>query len=114
MTLTDVPEVVVDPSGGYKFIVAKLIDDNGGEKLVVRAKEEHCDYHDDLLSWLRREVSSSGLKAFCIGGGRIKVSSDEKTIRIWNKSGAFGKEPDRERTVRMLQAAFPEFNVTAD
>lgn len=113
MTLTDVPEVVVDPSGGYKFIVAKLTDSNGKEKLVVRAMEEHCDYHDDILNWLKREVSSSGLKTFCIGGGRIEVSPDEKIIRIWGESGAFGKEPNREETVRMLQAAFPEFQVTA-
>lgn len=68
MTINEVPEVVVDPSGGYKFIVAKLVDGNGGEKLVVRAKEEHCNYHDDILDWLKSEVVSSGLKAFCIGG----------------------------------------------
>ena len=68
MTINDVPEVVVDPSGGHKFIVAKLTDDNGGEKLVVRAHEK-CDYHDDILDLLKDEVRPINLRARCIEGG---------------------------------------------
>src|SRR3989344_9469977 len=110
MTLNDVQEVVIDPSGGYKFIVAKLTDSNGGEKLVVRA-QENCGYHNDILNLLRHEVRPSGLNARCIGGGRIEINPEAKTIRIWSKRGGFGAEPDRQETVRMLQAAFPEFQV---
>lgn len=113
MTLADVPEVVVDPSGGYKFIVAKLTDNNGEEKLVVRANKD-CNYHNHILEMLCREVQQNGLKTYCIGGGQIQVNPEAKTIFIWDDSSAFGKEPDRQETVRMLQKEFPESQIIAD
>ena len=111
MHLDTLQEVVIDPRDGYKFIVANVTDGNGGTRMVVRAKRD-CQYHNDILAILRREVRPLGLNAHCIGGGYIKISPEAKTIRIWDDSGVFGKEPDRQQTVRMLQAAFPEFQVS--
>ncbi len=68
MTINDVPEVVIDPSDGYKFIVGQLTDGNGGKRLVVRANQD-CSMHYKILAMLAREVQSSGLRANCIGGG---------------------------------------------
>jgi len=113
MTINEVPEVVIDPAEGYKFIVAELTDGNGGKRLVVRANQD-CHMHRDILALLRREVRPSGLDAHCTGGGRIEIKPAEKTIRIWASSGDFGEEDDRKETVRMLQAAFPEFQVTGE
>lgn len=111
MTITDVREVVIDPAEGYKFIVAQLTDGNGGKRLVVRANQD-CSYHRDILALLRREVRPHGLDAHCTGGGRIEINPTEKTIRIWDSSGDFGEEDDRKETVRMLQVAFPDYQVT--
>lgn len=111
MCLDTLQEVVIDPSDGYKFIVANVTDGNGGTKMVVRANQD-CKYHRDILAILRREVRPFGLDARCIGGGRIEITPEAKTIRIWDDSGDFGKEPNRQQTVRMLQAAFPEFQVS--
>ncbi len=110
MTPKDVEEVVVDHCGSYKFIVAEVTDENGRMKLVVRANQE-CEYHMNILTMLREEVRPSGFNARCIGGGRIKINRNKKTICIWDYSVGFGKEPDRRQTVRMLQAAFPNFQV---
>ena len=108
-----VADVKIDERGGYKFIVARVTDGKGGEKLVVRA-EASCAYHRDILAILRQEVRSVGLNAECVGGGRISISPERKSISISGSSGDFGVEPNRYNTVRMLQVAFPEFRVTGD
>lgn len=110
MSIANVKDVVIDAKDGYKFIVAELSDGSGSKKLVVRADQER-DYHDDILKALKREVEPCGLRARCIGGGRIAVNPTAKTICIWGDSGAFGEEPDREQTLRMLQAAFLDYEV---
>ncbi len=76
---------------------------------MVRANER-CSMHRDILKTVRIEIS---LPARCIGGGRIQIDPDKKTIRIWGYSGDFGEEPDRQQTGKMLQEAFPDWTVTA-
>ena len=111
MTLETLQEVIVDSQDGYKFIVANVTDGNGGTRMVIRANQD-CDYHQDILALLRREVRPHGLDAHCTGGGRIEINPAEKTIRIWDYSENFGEENDRKETVRMLQAAFPDVQVS--
>jgi len=114
MAISDVKDVSIALKDSYKFIVAIVSDGMGGEKMVIRAeKYEDCELHHDILCLLQQEVRPGGLKAHCIGGGRIQVNSEVKTIRIWDDSAAHGKEPNRQETVRMLQVEFPEFQVTA-
>ncbi len=107
MQLNELPDVVIDAMGGYKFIVVQVSDGNDS-KIVIRANE-HCDYHRDILALLRREAS--GLGARCIGGGRININPNDKEITISDSSGDFGLEPDRNKTVEMLQATFPEYKI---
>ncbi|MCL5733254.1 MAG: hypothetical protein M1334_01140 [Patescibacteria group bacterium] len=112
-----VPEVVIDSSPEddlyCKFIVAQLADGNGGSRLVVRASRRY-EYHSEILAALRRKLKPRGLKARCIGGGIIKIDHKAKAISIWADSATYGREPDRQRTVQMLQAAFPEFQVSGE
>jgi len=103
--------VVIDRQGGYKFIVVRVTDSNGRGKMVIRAKAE-CEYHRDILAILRQELMPHNLDARCIGGGRIQVAPEGKTIHIWDYSGDFGKEPNRSYTVRMLKRAFPGHKVS--
>lgn len=107
MTLSELPVVIIDEEGGYKFIVAK-VSEGEASKLVVRANAS-CELHRYILSKL--ELEASGLNARCIGGGRIEINPTNKTIKIWGKSGDFGLEPDRANTVRMLSGAFPDFKI---
>ena len=115
MNINDVKEVVVamDKRSDFKFIVAELTDGSGGKRLVVRANANYS-HHESILLALQKEVTSSDLNADCVGGGWIRIVHAVKTISICGKSGDFGEEPDRQQTVRMLQAAFPEFQVTQD
>ncbi|MBI2062082.1 MAG: hypothetical protein HYT64_00060 [Candidatus Yanofskybacteria bacterium] len=113
MTINEVREVVIDSVEVYKFIVAQLTDGNGGKRLVVRANES-CRYHQDAFDLLRQEVRPHGLDVHCIGGGKIEISLAEKTVCVWDSSWDFGEEPNRKETIRMLQAAFPDYQVTQE
>lgn len=110
MTIHEVAEVVIDRTGGYKFIVAEVTD-GVTSRLVVRA-QENCSYHRDILDVLQRNLRANGMTACCIGGGRIAIDPGAMTINIWSSSGDFGVEPNRVETVRMLQSAYPEWKVT--
>ena len=110
MTINEVVEVVIDSTGGYKFIVAEVTD-GVTKRLVVRA-QENCSYHRDILDVLRMDLRANRMTARCIGGGHIAIDPVAMTINIWSSSGDFGVEPDRADTVRMLQAAYPEWKVT--
>jgi phosphohistidine phosphatase len=112
MTIHQIAEVVVDASGGYKFIVAEVTD-GATTRLVVRADKD-CVLHRHILRGTRDQLSPHGLQARCIGGGRILINPEAKTIKIWDRSGDFGFEPDRGETVRMLCSAFPDFSITLE
>lgn len=94
------------PRGGYKFIV---IENERDEMIVYADDEPRFDYHRELLAEYRHE---SGLRARCIGGGRISFKETEKVIRIWDSSGDFGYEPDRNVTLAALKLAYPGFDVS--
>lgn len=105
--LLQLPTVLIDESGGYKFIVA-IVKIGDKSKMVIRA-DATCDYHRDILRQLSFEIS--GGKACCIGGGNINIDPGNKVIKIWGSSGDFGVEPDRSETIRLLREAFPDFNI---
>jgi hypothetical protein len=111
MNLQDVPVVKIDSDDGNKFIVAVVRDEDGEKKLVVRANQK-CRYHFEIEDQLREEIYGTGMGAYAIGGGRITVNAEAKTINIWGESTGFGKEPGRTWTVATLQEAFPEFVVS--
>lgn len=104
-----IPNVVIDDEGGRKYIVAKIVDTQRVDHLVVRANE-WCEYHRDILNDLRKECDAC-FRAQCVGGGYINVDPEKKKIIIWGSSGDFGREPSRKATVQMLQNAFPKFTV---
>ena len=109
MRLDDVADVVVDRTGGHKYIVVAVIDEAGNTKLIVRA-DKRQEYHMDIFDAVRMHFPGSW-KSRCVGGGQIRVDQAQRTIEIWGSSGSYGVEPDRAQTARMLGCAFPEFGV---
>lgn len=112
-------EVVIDPSGDMKFIVATINGcDDYRNKLFIRASKLYQDHRSNLFALNyemenMRRFANRAARAVCIGGGRITINPKKKTILIYGESGDFGKEPDRQQTVKMLQAAYPKFKVVA-
>ena len=110
MKIDEIQEVDIDENGGYKFIVANLQDESRNARVVIRANKE-CAYHREILSLLRKDLLQYNISAYCIGGGRINIDKLGRTISISSESGDFGREPDRRKTVKALEKAFPEFKV---
>jgi hypothetical protein len=109
MLLADVPQVGVDYTLGYKFIVVEVADSSGNKKTIVRVKNQNYEYHKDILVSLKGELEVRGFTCRCLGGGMIKINLREKTFWIGGSSGDYGTEPNRNETLLLLQAEFPDF-----
>ncbi|KAE9421731.1 hypothetical protein Angca_007234, partial [Angiostrongylus cantonensis] len=85
MPLSDIPDVDIDPSGTFKYILIQCSDkSNNDEKYIVRGYYK-CNFHADILKVARHEAGSS-FKLNCVGGGRIKHENDERRILVYGYS----------------------------
>ena len=135
MTFDDLPTVIVGTTATCKFIVAQL--SYGGRKKTVLRATDLCKYHAGILNrtlWRKYHTHTCAgnnapreeylcekcdcgceVRIRCLGGGRIRVDADAKTVHIWDRSGGYGLEPDRETaTVAMLRTAYPEYEIACE
>lgn len=109
MTLDDIPEFVFSSDEDGKFIVVKLKSEES-TKLIVRTGDRHM-YHREILSKLPKEWEDNGILLCCIGGGKISININQKSILLWDYSYKYSKEPDRQETIRLIQSVYPDFKV---
>lgn len=96
-----------------KFIVA-VMKDGYYKKIVFRAPGG-LGMHSDVLAKLEEECELKFCSVLlCLGGGKIDMDRDRKTIHLHDYSTDFGFEPDRDQTAKMLQKVFPDFQITWD
>jgi len=102
-------KVHVIPHGFYIYIVAKV----EGET-VLRAEQDRG--HAQVASNLYEEIGDRALVRV-LGGGCLDFNPRIDDRKMWNEihisggSGSFGREPDRELTVKLLQETFPNHKV---
>ncbi|KAK5973084.1 Phosphohistidine phosphatase [Trichostrongylus colubriformis] len=85
MPLSDIPDVDIDPSGTFKYILIKCSDKSSNEsKNIVRGYYK-CTFHVDILRTAREDAGSS-YKLKCIGGGRIRHDDNAKEILVYGYS----------------------------
>ena len=68
------------------------------------AFDPSCEYHHQIAAKYRINA---------IGGGWLQFDSRSRMVDVSDSSTQFGEEPDRELTVRVLEAALPAFSVTS-
>ncbi|KYQ57412.1 Sex-regulated protein janus-A [Trachymyrmex zeteki] len=77
-------------------------------------------YHINVIFTLRSDIfdqvdeqikKHAGLRANCVGGGRIEHDPDEKTIKVYGYSQGFGKA-DHQVSVELLKKKYSTYNVT--
>jgi len=101
------------PNSQGKFVVARLKGLGcltGHEHLVFRAllgeRFVGAVDHFSVVKLLEEEVGHY-YHITILGGGMIGYSSEEeKIIDIWGESQEYGKEPDREETIRIIKQEF--------
>ncbi|KAL0113257.1 hypothetical protein PUN28_012426 [Cardiocondyla obscurior] len=66
----------------------------------------------DIFDEVEEQIKKyAGLKAKCVGGGRIEHDPDEKTIKVYGYSQGFGKA-DHQVSVELLKKKYPAYNIT--
>ncbi|XP_032674999.1 14 kDa phosphohistidine phosphatase-like [Odontomachus brunneus] len=110
--LDQVADVDIDDRGRFKYILIDVKDTiNNASKQVVRGyvrAQWHADIFDEVSEQVKKH---SGLKANCVGGGRIEHHPDDKLIKVYGYSQGFGKA-DHRVSVELLKKKFPDYNVT--
>ena len=83
-----------------------LVGFHGTEKdHLVIVFDESASFHKDIA--LRYRLRARG-------GGWLELNSSKRRIRLWGRSLAYGREPDRDLTRRVLSIAFPDFSCTCE
>ena len=112
MTLQDklnaVPDVAID-EGTFKYIQIRVTAGNA-EKIIVRGSRD-AGYHADVFDDCAPQIKALSLTAECIGGGRIKHDSTNKTLDVYGYSMGFGRA-DHKITVAKLKDFYPGYKIT--
>ena len=96
--------VDIAPDVPQKFIVATVIGTDGNETLCL-VGNPNAKWHKDIADAL----PTIGLTLVeVVGGGRVELSSSEKTIKVWGRSDRYG-EVDLTLVRRILEEAFPGY-----
>ncbi|VDL79372.1 unnamed protein product [Nippostrongylus brasiliensis] len=85
MPLSDIPDVDIDPSGTFKYILIKCTDKTTNEEKQIVRGYYKCTFHADILS-VAREAAGPNYKLKCLGGGRIRHEDDAKEILVYGYS----------------------------
>ncbi len=84
MSINDVPEVAIDQSGRFKYILIKLTQ--GGESKYVVRGTIRGEYHADILDEFQSTIKAIQCEVECVGGGRILFEPAKKDIFVYGYS----------------------------
>ncbi|KAL6420194.1 hypothetical protein ACFW04_013817 [Cataglyphis niger] len=82
--------------------------------MIARVSKNDISYYAraDIFDKVDEEIKAhAGLRANCVGGGRIEHDPDEKTIKVYGYSQGFGKA-DHQVSVELLKKKYPDYNIT--
>ena len=89
-------KVDIDQDGTFKYVQIELTpipasNPNAKPFIVVRGHLA-CEFHADTFAKFRdTELDTNKWEAECPGGGRIEISKENKTIKIYGYSTHFGQ-----------------------
>ncbi|KAM3619685.1 uncharacterized protein V6R79_011932 [Siganus canaliculatus] len=109
--LTKIPDVEIDPDGTFKYILVRVtVKDGDANKDIVRGTKS-AQYHNHIFDKVNPAMEALGLECKCLGGGKIEHNSQEKKIRVFGESTAFGKA-DHSVSVEKLKSVFSNYEIT--
>ncbi|CAB1440283.1 unnamed protein product [Pleuronectes platessa] len=109
--LAKVPEVEIDPEGTFKYILVRVkVKDVDVHKDIVRGTKS-AEYHNHIFEKVNPAMEALGMECKCLGGGKIEHNSQEKKLRVFGESTAFGKA-DHSVSAEKLKSAFSSYEIT--
>ncbi|XP_035509227.1 14 kDa phosphohistidine phosphatase [Morone saxatilis] len=109
--LAKIPDVEIDPEGTYKYILVRVkVKDGDVHKDIVRGTKS-AEYHNHIFEKVNPAMEALGMECKCLGGGKIEHNSQEKKLRVFGESTAFGKA-DHSVSAEKLKSAFSDYEIT--
>lgn len=107
-----VPEVEIDSTGNFKYILIKAHNEAKETKHLVRGTAS-AKYHKNILDKVEADLRANGISVQCLGGGRIEWEDNNinRTINIFGRSDGYGPA-DHAITANLIKKAFPGMDVT--
>lgn len=110
--LDKVPDVDIDDSGKFKYMLLNIHDKtNDASKTVVRGykrAEWHANIYDETADQIK---SHPDLEVESLGGGRILHNPENKSIKVYGYSQGYGKA-DHQISVDLLKKKYIDYNIT--
>lgn len=109
--LAKIPDVEIDPEGTFKYILVRVkVKGGDAHKDIVRGTKS-AQYHNHIFEKVSPALDALGMECQCLGGGKIEHNSQEKKLRVFGESTAFGKA-DHSVSVDKLKTAFNNYEIT--
>ncbi|MED6262820.1 hypothetical protein ATANTOWER_026633 [Ataeniobius toweri] len=109
--LAKIPDVEIDPDGTFKYILLRVkVKDGDAQKDVVRGTKS-AEYHNHIFEKVNPALEALGMECKCLGGGKIEHNKEDRKIRVFGESTAFGKA-DHSVSVEKLKTVFSDYEVT--
>lgn len=85
-----IPNVSID-AGAHKYVLMSAITPGGGERQHFVVSRRGAEYHRNVAEPFVEALERSGYKSIqVLGGGRIALNQEKKTISIYGYSYGFG------------------------
>ena len=110
MELADLPVIKIETVTDGKYLVAEVVDGSNNSKIVMRAADYGVN-HSKIAEALKTEIGELKIARY-LGGGKIWMPRDEGSIYLFDASGNFGMDQDRQRTIAIIQEALPNQKVS--
>lgn len=107
--LDQIPNVAIDASGKFKYILIQVTDPETKEKKYIVRGFKSCSYHIDIFEMVEPEISKLKCKAKCVGGGRIIHKPEVKSIFIFGYSQGFGRA-DHTITCNLIKEKYSDYS----
>ncbi|KAJ4943126.1 14 kDa phosphohistidine phosphatase [Gymnodraco acuticeps] len=109
--LAKIPVVEIDSEGTFKYILLTVkVKDGDVHKDIVRGTKS-AEYHNHIFEKVNPAMEALGMECKCLGGGKIEHNSQEKKLRVFGESTAFGKA-DHSVSAEKLKSAFSDYEIT--
>ncbi|XP_060889153.1 si:dkey-51e6.1 [Labrus mixtus] len=109
--LAKIPDVEIDPEGTFKYILVRVkVKDGDVHKDIVRGTKS-AEYHNHIFEKVNPAMEALGMECKCLGGGKIEHNNQDKKLRVFGESTAFGKA-DHSVSVEKLKSAFSDYEIT--
>ncbi|XP_033478317.1 14 kDa phosphohistidine phosphatase [Epinephelus lanceolatus] len=109
--LAKIPIVEIDPEGTFKYILVRVkVKDGDAHTDIVRGTKS-AEYHNHIFDKVNPAMEALGMECKCLGGGKIEHNSQEKKLRVFGESTAYGKA-DHSVSAEKLKSAFGDYEIT--